>query len=143
MNLYIDIDTDKPISNPSISDNWEEVKFEEIPIVYTYKVDEKELTRLNLVKEYPNGGKEYEEEVVRPETGHFEVTYKKTGIAFPYPVEVPQDITKEAPVQDIAIVTYYKHVTDEELAKRDKAQQEEVSFDDLVLMVADIVGGAI
>lgn len=103
--LNINAKTNEIIDSDSL-DGWDYVKSEMANIVYTYHVDEKAETEHELVAEYPNGGREYREVIVKPERGHFTVT-NDDGSNFPYPVEVPDGISKDYPVPDIIELAYW------------------------------------
>lgn len=170
MIFNVDIATNTLIKDVDDS-KWNKVSEEQRTITYTYHLDRPVETRLDVIKEYPNGGKDYEEKIITPEQGHFEVTYDD-GNTFPYPINIPDNISKENPIPDIIDVIYWKEFTPEELNEKEEAaklQEEEAAKnqekfeaqqaflengpsqlndiqtaqDDMTLLLADIVGGAV
>lgn len=122
MLLDIDVTTDSIIDSPDEA-LWKQVSSERVDILYTYHVEREAEVELELVGEYPNGGKDYREKVVRPEVGSFEVT-KENGEAFNYPIDIPDDIPKDSPVPDVADLVYWERYTKEELAQREREDAE-------------------
>lgn len=150
---------------------WKKDREERLLIYYIYKIDRPEKVENQLVKEYPNGGRDYIPIVVEPEEGHFEIEYED-GRPFPYSVDIPTGISKDIPVPDVVEMVYWRKLTSSELVdKKEKEEAEEAkqeeertkaeaqqvfletapselkgmkeTQDDIVLMLADIVGGAV
>lgn len=162
MQLNIDIDNGNIIESPNPS-QWNQVREDKQMIYYTYVVDQQEETELQVATTYPNGGKDYKEVVVKEEVGHFKVT-DENGDIFPYQIDIPEGISKENLVPDIVDMVYWKQYTPEEIAQREQEEAEsaakaeareaflneapdrvdniESTQDDIVLFLADMVGGA-
>lgn len=163
MQLNINVETNNLIDNIDVS-NYEIQREDKVEVFYIYIVDEPAVTDLELVAEYPTtGGKDYKEVVITPEKGHFTIAYPD-GSPFPYKIDVPEGISKDSPVPDIIDVTYWKELTAEEAAQKEaqvveakeKAEAREIFLneapdrvdslestqDDIVLFLADMVGGA-
>lgn len=163
MQLNINVETNNLIENSDFS-NYEMQQEDKVHVLYTYIVDEPAVTDLELVAEYPTtGGKDYKEVVVTPEKGHFAVAYPD-GSPFPYQIDVPEGVSKDSPVPDIIDVIYWKELTAEEASQKEaqiiEAQEKaearetfldnapervdslESTQDDIVLFLADMVGGA-
>lgn len=121
--LNINAKTDEVIQSPDI-DKWKQVREEKVTVFYIYHMDRPAETEQELVATYPNGGKEYREKVIRPEMGRFTVT-TEDGEDFPYPIDVPDGISKDVPVPDIIDLVYWEKYTSEEIAQRDKEAEEE------------------
>lgn len=162
MQLNINIDNNAIIESPDTS-QWYQVQEEKKTIYYKYVVDQPEKKELKVVNEYPNGGKDYEEVVTKPEVGHFSVT-DEYGAPFQYQVDIPDGISKDIPVPDIVDMVYWKQYTPEEIAQREQEEAEsaekaeatqqfldegpsrvdtlESTQDDIILFLADAIGGA-
>lgn len=163
MIFNINVIDDELISDLDES-RWVQVDEKQINILYCYHMDKPAETGVELVAEYPSGGKEYKEIIISPEQGHFDVTYKD-GSVFPYHIDIPKDISKDIPVPDIITMIYWKQLTEEEIAQKEqellesqnKAEAQEkfledgpsqlndiqTTQDDMILLLADIVGGAV
>lgn len=162
MLLNINADTNSVIESPDTS-QWYHVREDKKMIYYAYVVDQPAETEMQVAATYPNGGKDYKEVVVKEEVGHFKVT-DENGDTFPYKIDIPEGISKENPVPDIVDMVYWKQYTPEEIAQReqesadaaekaearetflneapDRVDNIESTQDDIVLFLADMVGGA-
>ena len=147
MIINIDETTNEVIDQPSDS-GWELARSEKVGIFYTYVVDKEAVTDIQFVRGYPNGGKDYREIVVSPEEGHYDITYSNGGM-FPYPIDIPDDMSKEYPTPDVVDLWYWHRLTEREIVEQEaeekKAEENDISqqVDDLTLMMADILGGAV
>lgn len=120
--LNIDIKTKELIDSPN-AEEWRLVEEKKVPVLYVYHKDKPAVMRQELVAEYPNGGKDYREVVVEPEEGHFAVT-NEDGSEFQYHIDIPEGISKDAPVPDIVDMVYWERYTKEEIAEREQAEAE-------------------
>lgn len=171
MEFHIDIDTKELLEGPLDLNVWEMDEKEQKIIFYVYEIDKPAKIENQLIQEYPNGGKDYAEIIIEPEEGHFEVK-TEDGEDFPYHVDIPEGISKDEPVPDLIDMTYWRKRTPNEIAeKKEEQEKQEAEYkelqekaeaqqaflesapselkevkdaqDDIVLMLADIVGGAV
>lgn len=167
----VDYSTSELLGEVIDANKWKEEKREQTLIFYTYVIDKPAVEEKRLVAEYPNGGKDYKPIVVEPEEGHFTVKYED-GRDFTYPIDVPKGISKDGPVPDLVEIAYWRKMSQAEIDKNEKEmeqqkiEQEEAQAkaeaqqafletapeefdavkeaqDDIILMLADIVGGAV
>lgn len=122
--LNIDAKTGEVIQQPN-EEEWKKVREEDVGIFYAYSVDKPAETERELVATYTNGGKEYREKVISPEEGHFNV-WKSGYEEFPYPIDVPDGISKDSPVPDIINMVYWERYTKEEIEERERAEAEAI-----------------
>lgn len=169
--LVVDIDQaeDEVIEDPD-PDLYTEVdeKVESVNIVYVVDKEEEtevEEKELEATSEYPNGGKSYKFKIISPAVGHFDVTYED-GSPVPYDIKVLDHFPTTGEVcEEELLVRYWRKLTQEEIDKNQAEQEEqrkkieeqrefldggperltlvEGVQDDMVLLLADIVGGAI
>lgn len=132
-----------------------------VPITHTYVVDIPAVTHEVVVAEYPEtGGKDVDIIVDEPEIGHW-VTVDEHGKLLP---EFDGDLSgfpHDVPTEDTWEIGIFVPFTQEELAEREQMLDEATknaefqeslpeeleiikdAQDDMVLLLADIVGGAI
>lgn len=87
-----------------------------------YVVDTPAVVERQIVKEYPNGGKEIKTVVIAPEVGHWEAVFEN-GLSAPFEIEAPAHVDKTRSYCLVATLDVYKPYTAEELES--KAQQIE------------------
>lgn len=150
------------IENPDMSFGYVEKKI--IPVIHQYIVDEPAVTHEVIIKEYPEtGGKDVAIVVDAPEIGHW-ITSDQNGNEIS---EFDGDLTafaKDFPVNDTWEYGVFVAYSEEEIARRqeeearlseetekredfmqngpDKINELESTQEDMVLLLADIVGGA-
>ena len=140
----------------------------EMPVWYQYILEQAATYQEIVVAEYPEtGGKEVEYEEVTPEIGHWEMTDKEGNI-LPYEISIDTDfLPKDEKLPDTLYFQVYHTYTPEELEEQRKEAEEaerlekemrekqetmdaipgrvdeiESAQDDVILLLADIVGGA-
>lgn len=141
---------------------------EEINVNYMYVIDEPAEYKEVVVAEYPaTGGKDVEFQEVKPEIGHYNML-DTDGKKLPYYIEVPlEQLSKTDPNYRTYFVQFYHEYTPQQIAEReqfreemriqgeieqakhdrlmatpDRVDQVEGAQDDIILLLADIVGGA-
>lgn len=145
--------------------NWDFDRIETENVYLSYQVDVPEEVVSELIAEYPNGGKEYRDVILKEESGHFDIFYEN-GLKFPYQLYIPDYVPKDDSTHTgIAYINYWRKLTEEELAQKEQEQEEEAkkleatqdfmqngpdklkaleeAQDDIILLLADIVGGAV
>lgn len=154
---------DNIIDNPDLNLGYIEKKL--IPVIHKYIVDEPAITHEVVIREYPEtGGKDVEIVVDVPEQGHWETTdqngkpiteFNGSLVGFP----------KDRPIEDTWEYGLYIPYTEDELAQRDEELEKmseetekreefmqnapsqieelEANQEDMILLMADIVGGAV
>lgn len=122
MIINVDLDTNELIDQPDMI-QWEIVRDEKIPIFYEFIKTKDEVTKNELIAEYPNGGKDYREIIISPMEGHFDVT-REDGSEFPYSIEIPEGIPISGKVPDVAEITYWHKLTESEQQQRDELERE-------------------
>lgn len=137
------------------------VKKEIVPITHMYVVDVPAVTHEVVIAEYPEtGGKDVEIVVDEPEIGHW-TSFNEDGELI---TDFDGDLSgfpKDVPVPDTWEIGIFVPFTPEELEEREKMLEEAAknaefqenlpseieelkgAQDDVVLLLADIVGGAI
>lgn len=164
--LSVDLDSsnEKPVEIENLLE-WEELKTITKEIFIRYVIDEEAVYDEILVAEYPNGGRDCEYVLVEPEVGHFDITFSD-GTPVSFKMEVPDYVLKDGSTftEDL-VIRYWKRLPPERVAELEEEQRkrqekadaerdfletghERVSFieetqDDIVLLLADIVGGGI
>lgn len=165
--IYIDEVTRGIIEDPDLDKG--EVKYEDLNVIYHYVVDRQAKYEEVVVAEYPEtGGKDVQWQEVSPEEGHWEML-DETGEVLPYEIEVDTSyLMKGIDTPDIIELGVYHAYTPEEIEAREKAAKEfeeaqkeadekrevlealpdrvdtlETDQEDIVLLLADIVGGAV
>lgn len=95
-------------------------------VTHTYKVDVEGKTHFEVIAEYPEtGGQDVAEVVDVEEQGHWETTDAETGeVVEDYDLPIPDDWPHESPVRNVWQYGVYHEYTAEELAKREKDEQE-------------------
>lgn len=139
-------------------------------VVRTWVVDAEEVSHEVVVAEYPEtGGKDVEIVIESEETGHWETRLAATGEQVEFDAgEIPDDAPHGRDVVDVQRYVAVRPLTDEELSaarkeregiERERAKAEEreramddvpgrvdaleAASDDVLLLVADMIGGAI
>lgn len=166
--MIIDAITRRPLDPDSIDYELGYLESELLRITYRYVLENLAIYKEVVIREYPEtGGKDVELVEVSPEIGHWEMV-DSNGEPLDYPIEedlsaYPKDLEIEANLP-LAVYTLYTH---EELEERkaqieaaileEKANQQKVREiealpdrvsnmesmqEDIVLLMADILGGA-
>lgn len=152
-------ETGEIIENPDYDLGY--VKKEIVPITHRYVVDVPAVTHEVIIAEYPEtGGKDVEIVVDEPEIGHW-ASFNENGELV---TEFDGDLSgfpKDEPIHDTWEIGIYIPFTPEELEEREKMLEEAIkngefqeslpgeienlkdTQEDVVLLLADIVGGAI
>lgn len=102
------------------------------PITHRYEITQKEKGHYEVVKEYPNGGKEVEWRIDTPEEGQW-VTYDTEGNRIETENLVPDDAPHETEIKDYEEIAIYIPYTEEELEKM--ATEEPTQLDILEAQV--------
>ena len=139
-------------------------------VVRTWVVDADEVSHEVVVAEYPEtGGKDVAIVIDSEERGHWETRLASTGEQVEFDgCEIPDDAPRERDITDVQRYVAVRPLTDEELSaarkereeiERERAKAEEreramdampgrvdaleAASDDVLLLVADMIGGAI
>lgn len=146
----------------NINGNTGEITEEQVAVEYRYVVESPEDGEWVVVKEYPEtGGKDVEWKVTSEEVGHWEMIDRESGKVLDYPIQVDiSGLPKDQITPDILELAIYRPYTQEEIEANEKAEREIIEMqetmeklpgrvdeiegaqDDIVLLLADIVGGA-
>ena len=138
-------------------------RIETINIQYLYHIDQEAKYEEFVIREYPEtGGQDVGYKEVSPAIGHWEMINRDTQQLLNYPIMADTSgFSKETGVNDILEIMYWHTYTEEELLEREKEAEEameqqkaieslpsrvddvEETQDDIVLLLADIVGGAV
>lgn len=164
--FYIDEATEELIENPDLELG--EIETKPIKVWYRYVIDKPAEYEEVIIAEYPEtGGMDIGQQLVVPEEGHWEMIDSE-GKVLPYDITINTDgLPKNANTPDIIEVSVYHKYTpeeleaieeqrkkDEEVAKEAEEKQKvmdaipgrveelESAQDDVILLLADIVGGA-
>lgn len=163
--VNVDIDTNISINESDIN-NFIFENNEVVNIEVTYVIDSPAEIKEEVITEYPNGGKDVQEIIVRPEIGHFEIVYANDKSPVPYQLQDPGYILKDGyTYNDTLNIQYYRRLTEDEKQKMQEEEEKqrketearhefintgadrldsvEETQDDIVLLLADIVGGAV
>ena len=130
---------------------------------FQYIIDKEAVVDYEVVAEYENGGKDVEAVIVEPERGHFDIVdddFNPIEYSFDIPDYVPK--TGEVFSEEINIQRWRRMSAEEVLKKKAEEREEEAKAesirefintgsdrldtveetqDDIVLLLADIVGG--
>lgn len=165
--MIIDEKTKEIIEHPDLELG--ELILTNIPVRYKYVLEKPAEHEEVVIAEYPEtGGKDVEFREISPEIGHWEMCDDDDKV-LPYPIMVDTSgFPKELVIPDILQVEVYHEYTEEELQEiteqkieaeeraREEAEKQaimdalptrvddvEEAQDDIVLLLADIVGGAV
>lgn len=170
--IIINHDTKKYITNDiaNVDENLGEITQVNHSIVYRYILERPAEYKEVIIAEYPEtGGKDVEYQEVSPEVGHWEMFDTDQEMVLDYPIEI--DVTglpKDQETPNIITIVEYRPYSKQEIAelKAKKEEEErliqedidhyntlkeipsrvdevETTQDDMILLLADIVGGAI
>lgn len=166
MVININVENDKEIENLDVG-LFDYVEESSSPIKIFYVVDSPAEYDEELIAEYPNGGKEYRSILVKPAEGHYEVIYADDNSPIPFKkYPEPDNLPKTGQTfYDELVVRRWRRFTEDEIKyneEQDKIEREktearqdfidtgadrldtvEETQDDIVLLLADIVGGAV
>lgn len=164
--IIIDELTKEVLTDPNLELG--EVTSVRIDVAYHYVVEQAAKYEEVIVAEYPDtGGKDVEMRLVSPEIGYWEMLDKE-GTVLPYEIELDTaHLPKDENTADIITIGVYHTYTSIELEEIEKQKQEaekaakkaqekqeimdaipgrvdeiESAQDDVILLLADIVGGA-
>lgn len=165
--MIIDEITKNIIEDPDLNLGY--IYSSDLNVKYRYILEKPAEYKDVVIAEYPEtGGKDIIQEVVSPEVGHWEMLNEDDEV-LPYPITVNTNgFPKEVEIPDILQLEVYHKYTEfeleeverqkkeaEEAAKEAQEKQEimdampgrvddlETAQDDVILLLADIVGGAI
>lgn len=163
--MIIDETTKKIIENPDYSVG--EVYDGEVDVIYKYILEKPAEYEEKVVAEYPNGGKDVEIVEVSPEVGNWVLT-NLDGEEYPIPnnTDFRSFVKGDLNYLKISVSIYHRYTPEElkeveeenrrleEQQREAKEKQEtmdalpgrvdtvETTQDDMVLLLADIIGGA-
>lgn len=95
------------------------------PIVHRYHVTQEEVGHYEVIKEYPNGGKDVEWIVDIQEEGSW-ITYDKDNNEIETDLTIPDDAPHEIDIDDTETILIYVLYTEEELAEMTKEPEPTV-----------------
>lgn len=107
------------IENPDLTKGRIEQTYR--PITHSYKITQEEIGHYEVVKEYPNGGRDLAWVVDTPEEGHW-ITFDVNGKEIESNNAIPEDAPHEIVINDQEIIGIYRPYTEEEMEKM--AQEE-------------------
>lgn len=166
--IFINSYTNEHMSQDDIDTEIGYTEEKEVNVNYVYVIDEPGEYKEVIVAEYPaTGGKDVEFQEIKPEIGHYEMLDME-GNKLPYYVEIPlEELSKTDPNYRTYFIQFYYEYTPEQIAEReqwreemriqgeiekakhdrlmetpDRVDQVEGAQDDIILLLADIVGGA-
>ena len=139
------------------------VSSENYKVFYHYVLEKPAVFKEVVVAEYPEtGGKDIERIVVEPEIGHWTIVDQDSGKILDFPITYDTDnFPKEIDTPDEISVGVYHIFSEKELEELIKEQEEEAELqknirmapekienlqadqEDIILAIADIIGGAI
>ena len=100
-----------------------EIRYESVDVECRYVVDQEESGHYEVIREYPNGGKDVEWKVDTPEAGGWR--YYRNGEEWSEcPMEAPDDWPHENTVNTYINVARWREYTHEELAEIAKKKAE-------------------
>lgn len=160
--VYIDEETGKHLEPGNVKEELGSLTPEQISVWYHYVLERPAEYKEVVIAEYPEtGGKDVEFVEAVPEVGHWEML-NDSGEVLNYPIEINTDgLDKSTATPDVYTVWYYRPYSEKELAEIAKAEEEakkqaefvetgsdrletaEADIEDIILLMADIVGGAI
>lgn len=113
----------QPITDPDLSTG--RLISEEMPVEYAWSIDEPAETERVVVREYPNGGKDFKTVEVKAEEGHWEVTHDGEPVPH-FDWAIPDTLPHDRPNPDVWTFQRYVPYTAEELAEvqAQRAEQE-------------------
>lgn len=159
----IDEKTNKIIENPDL--NKGTLIEKSVDVFYKYVLEKEAIFKEIIVAEYPEtGGKDIAIEEISPEVGHWEML-DSDGNVLPYPIEFNTEcLSKNNITSDSIDFRIYHEYTEEELLENERLKeahekeallQEQIrttpsridnlenTQDDVILLLADLVGGAL
>lgn len=166
--IFINAETNEHMTEDQIDPEIGYTIEEEVRVNYMYVIDEPAEYKEVVIAEYPaTGGKDVEFQEVKAEIGHYDMLDME-GNKLPYYIEVPLDqLSKTDPNYRTYFIQFYYDYTPQEIAEReqwrieaeaqaaieqakhdrlmatpDRVDQVEGAQDDIILLLADIVGGA-
>lgn len=166
MFINLDLETRKPLDKDAEVYDYEFAYEEIYPVEITYIVDSPAEYERILIARYENGGEDYEQKLIKPQEGHYSVVFADNQLPIPYEYPEPTNVpdTGDTYTEDLYL-RYWRELTPEEKAEKAKIREEEekkqeeiqefvetgsdrlgtveTTQDDIVLLLADIVGGAI
>lgn len=105
---------DNPIENPDINlGNLEQLKKK---VFHTYILDTPEETHEEVIKEYPNGGKDIKIVVDQEEVGHYETRDEDGNILEHFDGDIPEGFPHDVTIESAWEFQRYTKYTEEELA---------------------------
>lgn len=167
MYINLNLETRELLGEDDDPQDYEFDRTESYPIEITYIVDSPAEYERVLVAEYEDtGGKDYERILKKPQEGHYSVVFADNKLPIPYDFPEPVGIPDTGDTYDDQLyIDYWRELTPEEKAEKAKIREEEekkqeeiqefvetgsdrlgtveTTQDDIVLLLADIVGGAV
>lgn len=161
--MILDEVTKQIIEDPDL--NIGELRAAQIPVSYRYVLEKPAEYEEYVIAEYPDtGGQDIGRREVSPEVGYWEML-DENGEVLPYPIQIDtENFPKELEIPDVMFVDIYHVYTQDELEEIEEQRIEaekaiekqkvlegvpvrvdtvEETQDDIVLLLADIVGGAV
>ena len=117
------------IENPDLTKGRIEESYR--PITHHYEITRKEVGHYEVIKAYPNGGKDVAWVVDVPEKGRW-VTCDADGNEIKTNNIIPEDAPHENVIEDHELIGIYKPYTEEELAELAEMSKETISQLDMI-----------
>lgn len=107
------------------------LEYETINVTHSWVVDSPEEGEIVVIAEYPNGGKDTEWQVTKPEEGHFDTKDEDGNEVEHFDGIIPDDLPHDVPNPDSWTFARYILYTEEALAQRAAEQAEFQRQDDI------------
>ena len=130
--------TDTIMDEEAVDTSLGRLETDSMTVYHTWIVDTTESGHYEVVKTYPNGGKDLDWVVDIPEEGHWETRDSEGIIVQYFDGSIPEDTPHDAPREDTWEFLRYFPYTDEELSEQEaeRAEQEAIVEYDAQLLAA-------